>query len=92
MSDEKPTSEREKKRVVRQGLRKLRNKPGWDVDAFRAGSPQDGLRDLEQKIRGYRAYGDAADCEDCKQLRRDSGDDSALCQRHLAAAMGLDET
>ena len=91
MSDSKSYSERQKKKVVKEGLRKLKNSPGWDVDAFRSGDPEEGLRELEQKMRGHKAYGASEECGPCQTLRRDTGDETALCQLHLAEAMGLSE-
>jgi hypothetical protein len=91
MSDSKSHSNRHKKKVVRQGLRELKNKPGWDVEAFRSGDPEQGLRDLDQKMRGHRVYGESQECAQCQAIRDDTGDETALCQLHLAEAMGLDE-
>lgn len=92
---DKSRSARHKKRVVQSGLRKLKNKPGWDVEAFRqrqgAQAGTQGLRDLEQKMRGHQVYDDSAICEPCKKQRQRTGDKTALCEQHLAAAMGLDD-
>ncbi len=86
----KKKSNRHKKKVVKEGLRALKNKPGWDVDAYRNRDPQQGLRQLEQSMRGHRTYEDAQSCTDCEAIRQDSDDETALCDRHLAEAMGLD--
>jgi|GEM_PF-811601 len=87
----KSVSKRQKKKIVEAGLRELKNKPGWDIEAFRSASPEDALRELEQTFRGNRAFSQSAECEDCLKIRTQSGDDTALCETHLAAAMGFGE-
>ena len=91
MSESKNHSHRHKKRVVKEGLRKLRNQPGWDIEKYQESDPEEGLRQLDQQMRGNRVYGQSDHCEACQQTRHKSGDDTALCDEHLAAAMGLDE-
>lgn len=85
----KPVSKRHKKRIVEAGLRALKNKPGWDIEAFRSASPQDALRELEQTFRGNRALSASTQCDACSEARAETGDPTALCQTHLAAAMGF---
>ena len=88
MSDSS-SSNRYKKKIVQDGLRALKNKPGWDVEAFASRNPQDNLRDFDQQLRGHQVYDQSGLCEHCAQLRSDSGDQTALCDQHLAEAMGF---
>lgn len=90
MSDSKPYSNRHKKRVVKEGLKKLKNKPGWDIDSRRKTDPRQRLRELDQQMRGHRVYEETTRCEACAQQRQTQDDDTALCDEHLAAAMGFE--
>ena len=90
MSDS-PHSERHKKRVVQKGLQKLKKKAGWDVEAFvNRADPEEKLRDFDQQLRDHKVYEESVRCGGCESLREDSGDETALCEKHLAAAMGFD--
>ena len=80
------TSRRDQKRQVRAGLDALRTRPGW---APVAGGPADGLDALRQADRTEQAYSGAEACAECDAVRRTSGDATALCDAHLAAALGL---
>jgi hypothetical protein len=42
------------------------------------------------KLRADSAYEAAEDCGDCVQERAEQDDESALCERHLAQAMGME--
>lgn len=90
MSDSK-FSNRHKKRVVQDGLRALKKKPGWDVEAFARRDIESDLRDFDQQLRGNQIYGESGECADCEGLREKSGDKTALCDDHLAKAMGFGE-
>ncbi len=89
MSDTKNHSNRHKKRVIKEGLRRLKNKPGWDVGSKGSSDPREGLRQLEQQMRGNQVYEKTQNCRDCTRARRESADETALCSEHLAQAMGL---
>lgn len=91
MSDSKTPSERQKKRVISQGLQQLKGKPGWDIEAFQQRNQGQGLRDLEQKMRDHQVYGEAQACQGCVAARQATDDDTALCDHHLAQAMGFGE-
>jgi hypothetical protein len=88
MSDSQK-SQRQKKKIVQQGLRALKNKPGWDVSNFQAKDPMEELHRLDQQVRSKKTYDQSGVCPDCAALRDESGDDTALCDNHLAAAMGF---
>lgn len=90
MSNPKSASNRKKKRIIQQGLRELKNKPGWDVEAFLSGpSQQEKMRDFEQQLQSNQVFSESEQCQDCLDARSTSGDDTALCDTHLAAAMGF---
>ncbi len=89
MVDETHNSRRHQKRVVAEGLRQLKAKPGWDPSARPRSTPQDALRELGQADRTEGAYGAAEGCEACRTLRNEEGDEGALCAEHLAEAMGF---
>ncbi|MCA9564929.1 MAG: hypothetical protein KC561_15640, partial [Myxococcales bacterium] len=77
MSDS--TSNREKKRVIRDGVRQLKSKPGWDPSARSNGTdPNRALRDLSQRERTDKAMDGASECEACLKARASSGDATAL--------------
>lgn len=84
-----PPSARQKKKIIREGLRELKGKSGWDVDAFRSPSAEASLRELEQRFLGNQAFSSADDCAECGAIRQESGDQTALCDTHLGAAMGF---
>jgi len=82
-------SNRARDRRVKEGVRALRNKPGWDPKAIQRKSPAEQLRDLEQSERTEESYREAAGCEACQAEQRATGDATALCPHHLSEAMGL---
>ncbi len=41
------------------------------------------------KLREEAAYAEAERCEACTLARRESGDDTALCAKHLRQVMGI---
>jgi hypothetical protein len=87
MSDN--TSNRQKKKIAQQGADALRQKPGWDPSAFQKVSAKDQLRDLGSKEKSEGAYQSASACVECVKVRESLSDDTALCQKHLAEAMGM---
>lgn len=90
MSDSKSASNRKKKKVVQQGLRELRNKPGWDIEAFLSGPSQaEKMRDFEQQLQSNQVFSQSQECSHCQEARQKSGDETALCDSHLAEAMGF---
>lgn len=89
MSDSDSPSNRHKKRIVQEGLRALKKKPGWDVSAIGQTDPLEKLRDLDQEIRGNQVYGESGVCGACVKAREAEGDETALCDEHLAKAMGF---
>ncbi|MEO1273198.1 MAG: hypothetical protein AAFX99_34355 [Myxococcota bacterium] len=86
MADE---SNRQKKKRIQEGVRRLRNTPGWDPAAFRRPSPQEQLRALDQESRNAQTYTETEVCPACLTQRQTSGDETALCETHLQEALGF---
>ncbi len=84
MSDE--ISNKQRRKAAREAAHKLRRDPAWQ--ALKT-SPMEKLEELDQKMRDARVYADAPRCEACATARENSGDDTALCEDHLAEAMGF---
>jgi len=82
-------SNRAREKRIRAGVRALRKKPGWDPSAIEKRSPAEQLRELQQSERTEDSYREAAACEACRDEQKKTGDDTALCPKHLAEAMGL---
>lgn len=85
---DKPSNRQKRKRVAA-GVRALKSRPGWDPANHVSETPQDALARLDQESRSERVYGEGDACDACAEARGASGDDSALCDAHLAAAMGF---
>jgi hypothetical protein len=83
------TSNRQKKKIAQQGADALRQKPGWDPSSFQRSSAKDQLRELGSKEKSEGAYQSSSTCAECVKTRTSLGDDTALCQKHLAEAMGM---
>ncbi len=81
-------SKREIKRGIKDDLRALRAKPGWDPSRFQREPYEDRLRNAVEHDRLERLWQDAAGCPNCQELRTSTGDAEALCREHLARAMG----
>lgn len=83
------TSNRQKKKIVQEGMRKLKSDPSWDAKNFTPADPMEKLRALDQQDRGDEVYGESTRCTECQQLRESTSDETALCDTHLAQAMGF---
>lgn len=83
------SSKRQKRQSIRHGAHNLRNKPGWDPTNFERDDPLERLRDLSQQERTEASFNAAAGCAACQKEAETSGKDDALCQTHLAEAMGF---
>ena len=82
-------SNRSKDKLIREGVKALRRKAGWDPSAIQKKSPAEQLRDLEQSEQTRDSYRQADECGECQRARATSGDDTALCAKHFSEAMGL---
>ncbi len=47
------------------------------------------VEQAKTKLREEEVYAEAEKCPDCAVVRVESGDDTALCERHLRAVMGV---
>lgn len=84
MSDD---SKRQIRKESRAQAHKLRNDASWTAPAGR--DPMEKLQELDQQARDERVYGEAQECAACVQARAATGDETALCDAHLAEAMGF---
>lgn len=82
-------SKRQDRKEARAAAHKLRKDPSWNPAGFKPSDPRDKLRELESAERSAEAMEASSECSECAQLRATSGDETALCQEHLAAAMGF---
>jgi hypothetical protein len=51
--------------------------------------PGEAVEQGKVKLREEEVYAEAERCPDCAVARRESGDDTALCEKHLRKMMGL---
>ena len=83
------TSERQRKKAIQRGVAELKGKPGWDPAKRERESPEDALEALAVEAGSQRAYEASVACEACAARQQEFDDSSALCETHLAEAMGL---
>ena len=83
------SSKRQKRQSIRHGAQQLRKKAGWDPTDFDRDDPLERLRDLTQQERTESSFSAAAGCKACQAEVDASGREDALCQTHLAEAMGF---
>ncbi|MFU8807227.1 MAG: hypothetical protein ACNA8W_25685, partial [Bradymonadaceae bacterium] len=58
----KDQSNRQKKKIIDQGVRELKARPGWDVSTFEPESPYEKLMQLDQETRDAKAFSKAEAC------------------------------
>lgn len=75
--------------ALRAELRRLRQKPGWDPAKHVTEAPLEQLMRLEQEARDALVYDAATTCAACTTARTTTADPTALCDAHLAEAMGF---
>jgi len=80
-------SNREKKREIKEGVDRLKSKPGWDPGEFSSQSPGDSLRDVDQAMRTEQTY--EKSCDACKNQQIKQNDPTALCEKHLQEILGF---
>ena len=83
------SSKRQKRQSIRHGAHQLRKKAGWDPTNFERDDPLERLRDLSHQERTESSFSAAAACEACQAEADSTGREDALCQTHLAEAMGF---
>jgi len=87
------TSNREKKRIVQAGVRRVMATTGWNPASFETTDDQSAVGRARDRIRNETAaalYAGTDECVDCARARAKSGDETALCERHMKEALGLD--
>jgi len=89
VKDDEALSGRQKKKLVSEGVRRLRAQPGWRPEARPKTSPEEALRQLDQEERASRTFAEAESCPECEAQRSRLEDQGALCAAHLAKAMGF---
>ncbi len=82
-------SKRQDRKATRAAAHKLRNDPSWSTDGFTAKDPMEKLRELEAAEKAADALKAASSCEACASAQAETGDETALCDDHLAEAMGF---
>lgn len=82
-------SQRQKRKLAREGAARLKRKPGWDPSKVVRASAEERLRALDQDTKNQHAYQGAEVCGACDAARAESGDETALCDEHLREAMGF---
>lgn len=82
-------SKRARKRLVNDGVRHLLATPGWNPHDFVAGREAERERAVSTPSPD-RALDAAEACDACAEARKSSGDPSALCEHHLARALGFE--
>ena len=82
-------SKRQDRKKAREAAHKLRKDPSWNPSGFKAKDPMEKLRELEAQEKSEEAMQASQECADCSAARKETNDDTALCDDHLAAAMGF---
>jgi len=80
-------SKRQIRKESRAAAHKLRSDVAWTSPVGR--DPMEKLQELDQEARDERVYGEAEQCQACTKARVESDDETALCDTHLAEAMGF---
>ena len=70
-------------------VRLLKQRQGWDPERMTRETPLERLQQLDQELRDQEVYAATDACPACADARAASRDDTALCQAHLAEAMGF---
>lgn len=82
-------SKRQDRKNARAAAHKLRKDPSWSTEGFKAKDPMEKLRELEVAEKSAKAMDASSECASCADERETTGDETALCQEHLADAMGF---
>ena len=80
-------SKRQLRKESRAAAHKLKSDVAWTSPV--GADPMEKLQQLDQQARGERVYDEADECQACLKARAESGDQTALCETHLADAMGF---
>ena len=74
---------------VAEHARRLRQRAGWDPAALDAERGQR-LEHQRSQLRIAEVDQLSQDCTDCANLRASGEDDTVMCRRHFAQALGVD--
>ena len=83
------TSKRQRRRLARAGAAALRARPGWDPARTAVESPVEKLAGAERTADAEAMAARTVECTACAARRREQGDESALCDAHFAALVGI---
>jgi hypothetical protein len=75
-------------RSIKDAARSLRAKPGWDPSKRANETTEERLKAALIMDRSERLYGAAETCEACEEARKETRDETALCEKHFEEAMG----
>ena len=75
---------------IAEAARKLRSRDDWNPDRVLGAreSPEEQLSREVAELRSESTYRKATDCKPCARARVEMADETALCEKHLAAALG----
>ena len=82
-------SKRQRRRLAREGAAALRSRPGWDPARTAVESPRDQLAGLARAADADAMAARTVACTACAARRREDGDETALCDEHFAAFVGM---
>lgn len=85
MSDDEK-SNRQKRKETREAAAKLKKDAAWSLQSS---DPMEKLMQLDQEARNEEVFEESEACEACTRLRQKTNDETALCEEHLAEAMGF---
>lgn len=74
-------------KTIKAAVRSLRTRPGWDPQRRGSETDEQRLASALQAHRNEGVYEAAGACALCRELRAETGDGTALCDEHLAAAL-----
>ena len=82
-------SRRQRRRLAHAGAAALRARPGWDPTRTAVESPVEKLAGEVRAADADAMAARTADCAACAARRREEGDETALCDAHFAALVGM---
>lgn len=83
-------SKRQRRRRAREGAAALRGRPGWDPSRTAVESPVEKLAVEARAADADAMAARTAECAGCAARRRAEGDETALCDAHFAALVGIE--
>jgi len=83
------TSNSDKKRLVRDGVKALRSKPGWDPSSRVKSDVGEELNRVSELARADKLDASADECPACVAARAELGDETAYCDTHMREILGF---